>query len=137
MLWKPRVIALLALSACCHAEAQDYTTPEAWAAVKAGEEAHLDTGTVSAVGPLTRFEVTIGWGGSTASRPQDYIARRVRYAADCKAGTLMVVAVGLFDPSGRAFKTLISPPGAAEASAPSAGTQEQRWLNEVCRAREQ
>jgi len=138
MLWKPRVIALLlALSACCCAEAQDDATPEAWAVVKAGEEARLDIDMVSAVGPLTRFEVTIAWGGSTASRPSDYIARRVRYAADCKAGTLMVVAVGLFDASGRAFKTLISPPGAAEAITPSAGTREKKWLDEVCRAREQ
>lgn len=136
MVRKSRLIAsVLALVACASATAQDQNTPEAWAVVKAGEEAHLDTGTISAPGPLTRFEISIVWGGTAASRPPGYMARRVRYVADCKAGTVTVVAVGLFDTSGQPFKTLIAPPGAVEPSTPSTGTREEKWLQYVCRMR--
>ena len=61
------------------------------------------------------------------------MARRVRYVADCKAHTLLLVAVSLFDSSGRLIKTMIVPPRAVEPTAPPEGSSESRWLQEVCR----
>jgi len=115
------------------AGAQDLDDPEAMAVIKDGEIGRLERNSVGAYGDLTRFDVSIVWGSAAAARPEGYMARRVRYAADCKAHTLLLVAVSLFDSSGRLIKTMIVPPRAAEPTAPAENSSERRWLQEVCR----
>src|SRR5262245_30155877 len=126
-----RVTILLALVPM--AGAQDLDDPEALAVIKSGEVARLERGTIGAYGDLTRFDVSIVWDSAAAARPEGYIARRVRYVADCRASTLVLGAVSVFDSSGRLIKTMILPPGAVEATAPAEGSAESRWLREVCR----
>ena len=115
------------------AGAQDLDDPEAMAVIKNGEVARLDRGTIGAYGDLTRFDVSIVWDSAASARPEGYMARRVRYVADCKAHTLLLAVVSVFDSSGRLLKTMILPPGAVDPAAPAEGSVESRWLREVCR----
>jgi len=125
------IAILLALAPV--AGAQDLDDPEAMAVIKDGEVARLERGTISAYGDLARFDVSIVWDSAAAARPEGYMARRVRYVADCKAHTLVLGAVSVFDSSGRLLKTMILPPGAVEPGAPAEGSTESRLLREVCR----
>ena len=122
---------LLALAGAVGAQDQD--DPEAMAVIKDGEIGRLERNSVGAYGDLIRFDVSIVWNGAAAARPEGYMARRVRYVADCKAHTLLLAAVSLFDSSGRLIKTMIVPPRAVEPAAPAEGSAESRWLQEVCR----
>ena len=115
------------------AGAQDLDDPEAMAVVKQGEIGRLERGTISAYGDLTRFDVSVVWDSAAAARPEGYMARRVRYVADCKAHTLLLAVVSVFDSSGRLLKTMILPPGAVDPAAPAEGSVESKWLREVCR----
>jgi len=115
------------------AGAQDLDDPEAMAVIKNGEVARLDRGTIGAYGDLTRFDVSIVWDSAASARPEGYMARRVRYVADCKAHTLLLAVVSVFDSSGRLLKTMILPPGAVDPVPPAEGSVESRWLREVCR----
>jgi hypothetical protein len=124
--------AVLGMAGVLQALAQDDAAPESLAQIKPGETGRLERDSVRDFGPLRRFDVAIVWSGD-APRPPDHAARSVRYVADCKARTLAVAAVGVFDSSGRAVKNMVVPPGATEANAPAAGSPEARWLEEVCR----
>jgi len=115
------------------AGAQDLDDPEAMAVIKNGEIGRLERGTIGAYGDLTRFDVSIVWDSAASARPEGYMARRVRYVADCKTRTLVLGAVSVFDSSGRLIKTMILPPGAVEPAAPAEGSVESRWMREVCR----
>ena|SRR5215472_12674985 len=126
------VIAIL-LAFVPLAGAQDEDDPEAMAVIKKGEIGRLDRGTIGAYGDLTRFDVSLVWDSAAAARPEGYMARRVRYVADCKAHTLVLGAVSLFDGSGRLIKTMILPPGAVDPAVPAEGSTESGWLREVCR----
>jgi len=125
--------ALLALTAIKSALAQDENTPEGMAAIKPGEVASLARDTIHDFGQTKVFEARIVWGDTGGPRPDGYLRRNVRYVADCKAGTLAVSAVAVFDASGARVKTMISPPGAVDPAAPAAGSLQARWLQEVCR----
>lgn len=115
------------------AGAQDLDDPEAMAVIKGGEIGRLERNSIGAYGDLTRFDVSIVWDSAAGARPEGYMARRVRYVANCKAHTLLLAAVSVFDGSGRLIKTMILPPGAVEPAAPAEGSVESRWLVEVCR----
>jgi hypothetical protein len=52
--------------------------------------------------------------------------------ANCKDGTMVVAAVGLFDPSGQLAKTIVAPPRSIDEVKPEKGTQEAKWLQRVC-----
>ncbi len=122
----------LVLVAGLQVHAQDESTPEEQAAIRPGEVGHLDRGSILAYGPLTRFEASIVWDEAAGARPTGYKSRKVRYVADCKAGTLTLAAVGVFDSEGRAIKTTVVPPGASDAVAPKSGSTEARWLKDAC-----
>jgi hypothetical protein len=121
-----------ALAAPLQANAQDESTPEEQAVVKPGEMGHLDRGSILAYGPLTRFEVSVVWDEARGPRPTGYKLRKVRYVADCKAGTLTLAGVGVFDSEGKVVKTTVVPPGASDAVTPKSGSTEARWLKEAC-----
>ena len=125
------VVALL-LALTRPVVAQDETSAEALAVPQPGERVALERDTIAQYGTQTRFEVAITWDASAGARPATYRPRAVRYVADCQAGTLALVAVGLFDSSGQLVKSLILPPGAADPVTPAAGSQEHKWLKEVC-----
>jgi len=114
--------------------AQDENSPEGQAAMKEGEVARLDRDSVREFGQQMRFEISIGWGDSGAPKPEGYMRRVVRYVADCKEGTLLLVAVAVIDGSGSRVKTLLSPPGAADPVVPVVGSPQARWLKDVCRS---
>ena len=122
---------LLALAAT--AGAQDLDDPEAMAAIKQGEIGRLERDTIGSYGDLTRFDVSVVWDSAAAARPEGYMGRRLRYVADCKARTLTLGAVSVFDASGRLMKTMVLPPGAVDPAAPAEGSVESKWLREVCR----
>ena len=128
-----RLATALALASALHAYAQDENTPEAMAVIQPGEVGSLLYDSVRAFGANKRFEVSILWADSGVQRPADHLTRKVRYLADCGAGTLTLVAVGVYDRSGRLLKSLISPPGAADPVTPAPGSQQARWLEQVCR----
>ncbi len=114
--------------------AQDESTPEGMAVIKEGEVGRLDRDSVREFGQQMRFEVSIRWGDTGAPKPEGHMTRIVRYVADCKAGTVLLVAVAVIDGSGARVKTLLSPPGAADPVAPAAGSLQARWLKDVCRS---
>jgi hypothetical protein len=120
------------LAAALEVHAQDEYTPEEQAVIKDGEVGRLDRGSLGAYGSVMRFEASIVWDEAAAKPPADHMSRKVRYVADCKAGTLTLAAVGVFDPAGRLVKTMLVPPGATDPVAPKAGSTEARWLKEVC-----
>ncbi|MEO8630438.1 MAG: hypothetical protein ABI612_20425 [Betaproteobacteria bacterium] len=127
------VATMLALAGGVQAEDLDDNTPEGQATIKAGEVGRFDRDSMTEYGTSTRFESSIVWDSASKPRPEGHLARKVRYLADCKANTLVVTAVGVFDVSGRLLKSLITPPGAGEPTAPAAGTPQARWLQEACR----
>jgi hypothetical protein len=112
-------------------QAQD-EDPETQVKIKAGEVARLDRDSIGDYGSTKRFEVDIGWDDAAGQRPADHKTRKVRYAADCKAGTVTIVAVGVFDRTGRLEKRMIVPPGASDPIKPEAGTPQAKWLRDVC-----
>jgi len=122
---------LLALAA--NAGAQDLDDPEAMAVIKQGEVGRLERETIGSYGDLTRFDVSVVWDSAAAARPEGYMGRRLRYVAHCRARTLTLGAVSVFDASGRLMKTMILPPGAVDPAAPAEGSVESKWLREVCR----
>ena len=125
-------MAILLASAAI-AGAQNLDDPEAMAAIKQGEIGRLERDTIGSYGDLTRFDVSVLWDSTAAARPEGYMPRRLRYVADCKARTLVLGAVSVFDASGRLMKTMILPPGAVDPAAPAEGSVESKWLREVCR----
>jgi hypothetical protein len=114
--------------------AQDENSPEGMAAIKEGEVGRLDRDSVREFGQQMRFEVSIRWGDTGAPKPEAHMTRVVRYVADCKAGSLLLVAVAVIDGSGSRVKTMLSPPGAADPVVPEAGSPQARWLKDVCRS---
>ena len=122
----------IAVASC--ALAQDENSPETQAAIKAGEMARLDRDSIGEYGSTRRFEVDITWNDEAGQRPGNHKTRKVRYVADCGAGTLTVAAVGVFDRSGMLEKRMIVPPGAAEPMKPEAGSPQAKWLAQVCAA---
>jgi hypothetical protein len=127
------IAAMLAMMGAVHAEDLDDNTPEGQATIKAGEVGRFDRDSMTEYGTTTRFESSIVWDSAGRPRPEGHLSRKVRYLADCKANTLVVTAVGVFDVSGRLLKSLITPPGAGEPAAPVTGTPQARWLQEACR----
>ena len=126
------VVVALLLALMRPVVAQEETSAEALAVAQPGERVALERDTIAQYGTQTRFEVAITWDASAGARPATYRPRAVRYVADCQAATLTLVAVGVFDSSGQLAKSLILPPGAADPVTPAAGTQEHKWLKEVC-----
>jgi hypothetical protein len=125
-------ISLLVLTVALQVRAQDEATPEEQAVIKPGEMGHLDRGSILAYGPLTRFEASVAWDEAGGPRPTGYKSRKVRYVADCKAGTLTLAGVGVFDSEGKVVKTTVVPPGASDAVTPKSDSSEARWLKEAC-----
>ncbi len=128
------IAAMLAMAGAAQAEDLDDNTPEGQATIKTGEVGRFDRDSMTEYGTSTRFESSIVWDSASKPRPEGHLARKVRYLADCKANTLVVTAVGVFDVSGRLLKSLITPPGAGEPAVPAAGTPQARWLQEACRS---
>lgn len=126
------LVVWIAAAPC--ALAQDENSAGTQAAIKAGEVARLDRDSIGEYGSTRRFEVEIVWNEDAGQRPGDHKARKIRYVADCGAGTLTVAAVGVFDRSGMLEKRMIVPPGAAEPMKPEAGTPQAKWLAQVCAA---
>ena len=116
------------------AHAQEQDAPEAQAAIKPGEAGRLDRDSIGEYGSTRRFDVEITWGDTAGPRPADHKARRVRYLADCKAGTLTVVAVAVFDRSGMLEKRMLVPPGAVDPIKPEPGSPQAKWQTAVCAA---
>jgi len=131
-----RLISAIAVSfvlaAACQVRAQDENTPEGQAVIRDGEVGRLDRRSVSTYGSVTRFEASIVWNEAGGKGPAGHTSRKVSYVADCKAGTLILAAVAVFDPAGKLAKTMLAPPGAADPAAPKPGSTEARWLKEAC-----
>src|SRR5690242_50059 len=121
----------LALTACA-AHAEDENSPEVQATIKPGEAAHLDRDSIGEYGSTKRFDIDLVWSGATGERPTSHKNRKVRYIADCKAGTLTIAAVAVFDRSGMTEKRMMVPPGAADPVKPDAGSPAAKWLQNVC-----
>ena len=113
--------------------AEDENSPDVQAAIKPGEAAQLDRDSIGEYGSTKRFDVDLVWSGATGERPTAHKNRRVRYIADCKAGTLMLAAVTVFDRGGMAEKRMMVPPGAGDPIKPEPGSLEAKWLQSVCR----
>jgi hypothetical protein len=127
------VVALVAVWGTAQAQAPDENTPEGQAKIKTGEVGKLEQDSISEYGSTKRFEVRVVWDDPGRARPAGHLSRKVRYVADCKAGTLIVAAVALYDASGMLVKSMLTPPGAADPMKPEPGSTEARWLQEVCR----
>ncbi|HYL18495.1 MAG TPA: surface-adhesin E family protein [Burkholderiales bacterium] len=125
-----QVVLLAALSV--NVLAQDDGSPEAMAVVKPGEAARFDRDSIRDFGQSRSFEIAIVWGDSGTSKPAGHLSRRVRYVADCSAGTLGVASVAVYDANGMLVQSMISPPGAVDPAAPAAGSAQARWLQDVC-----
>ena len=114
------------------AQAQQSLDPETLAKVREGEVAELDRPSITKYGDIQgRFDVKIkrrdGAESTDGTTP-----RTVRFMVNCREGTMVVAAVGLFDPGGQLAKTMVSPPGAIDPAKPEKGTQEAKWLQTVC-----
>jgi len=111
-------------------QAQEAQDPETLAKIAEGEVGELDTTTIRKFGDIQgRFDVHVKRTDGVRST---IAPRVVRFMANCKEGTMVVAAVGLFDPSGQLAKTMVSPPGAIDAATPEKGSQEAKWLRTVC-----
>jgi hypothetical protein len=122
---------ITALLAGAPAIAQD--SAEVLAQPKEGEAAELDLQSIRRYGERSgRFEVTIVWADPTRGRPEGLWPRRVRYAMDCEEETMMLAAVGVFDSAGQVQRTIVVPPGAANAVKPPKGSTEHKWLRKAC-----
>ena len=130
------VLFAYAVSAMTGALAQDVGSAETQATIKQGEVARLDRDSIGEYGPAARFEVSIVWNDAEGKRPVEHQSRIVRYVANCKEGTLTVAAVGVFDSTGMLVKRMMVPPGAADPLAPDTGSQQAKWLRDVCMNRE-
>ena len=117
-----------------NALAQDDSSPEAMAVVKPGEAVRFDRDSIRDFGQSRSFEIAIVWGDGGAAKPPGHLSRRVRYVANCSAGTLGVASVAVYDASGMLLKSMISPPGAVDPTAPAAGSAQARWLQEACKS---
>jgi hypothetical protein len=125
-------LCLLFCAVATAALAEDEATVEAQASVRPGEKGQLDRGSIGEYGESRRFDVSIVWDDTQGARPADHNSRVVRYVAQCQAGTLTLAAVGVFDRSGMLVKRMIVPPGAADPEMPQAGSQQAKWLRDVC-----
>jgi hypothetical protein len=121
---------MVAAAPCAHAQQEG--SPEDQISIKPGEAAHLDRDSIGSYGSTKRFEVEITWSQDAGPRPPSHKARRARYVADCKAGTLTVAAVAVFDRAGMLEKRMLVPPGAVEPMTPEPGSPPGKWLQEVC-----
>jgi hypothetical protein len=128
---KMAVVALM-LAVVHPVVAQNEISPEALAAVQPGERVALNRNTIARYGTQTRFEVMITWDDAGGTPPATHRPRAVRYLADCPSGKLTLVAVQVFDTTGRLVKTLFLPPGEVDPITPVAQSQEQKWLKEGC-----
>lgn len=126
----PMLAAAATLAASpVRAQTQD---PETLARIAEGEVGELDTTSIRKYGDIQgRFDVRIKRKDGAPS-PDGVTPRTVRFMANCKDGTMVVAAVGLFDPSGQLAKTMVAPPGAIDAYVPEKDTQEAKWLRTVC-----
>ena len=116
------------------AHAQEESAPEAQATIKPGETARLDRDSIGEYGATRRFDVDIWWNDAAGPRPSEHRTRKIRYVADCRAGTLTLAAVAVFDRSGMVEKRMIVPPGASDPIKPEPGSPQAKWHNEVCAA---
>jgi hypothetical protein len=130
---------IVVLSSSFPVAAQDpQNAPNAWDAEtlsqpREGESASLDLQSIRRFGDtLGAFQVSVVWGDSGRSPPEDYFPRRVRYAVNCDEGTLTLAAVGLLDRSGQLQKTLVVPPGASDPVKPAKGSGQAKWIQRVC-----
>jgi hypothetical protein len=130
---KYRAISIvLAATITMSVAAQEESSPEAMATVKPGEAVRFDRDSIRDHGPSRSFEIAIVWGDSGAPRPVGHLSRRVRYVANCPAGTLGVVSVAVYGSDGMLQKSMISPPGATDPVTPAADSAQARWLRDVC-----
>jgi hypothetical protein len=127
------VLFIWSMGVLSAAHAQDEGSADARAVIGPNEAARLDRDSIGDYGAMKRFDVDIGWNDAAGPRPADHRNRRVRYAADCKAQTLTLAAVAVFDQIGQVEKRMIVPPGAGDAIKPEAGTTQAKWLQNVCR----
>lgn len=112
--------------------AQQAQDPEVLAKIGEGEIGQLDSTTIRKYGDTHgRFDVHIKRRDGSPSR-DGITPRTVRFMANCKEGTMVVAAVGMFDPDGQLAKTMVSPPGAVDPHVPEKGTQGEKWLRTVC-----
>lgn len=123
-------LGLLALTTT--AQAQDQSSPEAMAVIQPGEAVRFDRDSIRDFGPSRSFEIAIVWGDTGAPKPAGHLSRRVRYVANCPAGTLGVASVAVYDAGGMLLKSMISPPGAVDPEAPAAGSAQARWFRDAC-----
>ena len=129
------VYGAIALAFCSMAamHAHAARSAEEWAQVAAGEVAQLDLQAIRKFGESqARFEVKISRADSASPAPEDHAPRTVRYMADCDLGTMVLVAVGLYDRSGQFAQTLMVPPGAADPVKPQQGSDEAKWIRRAC-----
>ena len=125
----PMVIVAALAGTPVHAQSQD---PEALSKIGEGEVAELDTTTIRKYGEIQgSFNVNIKRQDG-ASSPEGTTPRTVRFMANCKDGTMVVAAVGLFDGSGQLAKTMVAPPRSIDEVKPEKGTLEAKWLRQVC-----
>lgn len=125
----PMLVAATLAASPIRAQTQD---AETLARIAEGEVGELDTTTIRKYGDIQgRFDVHIKRRDGAPS-PSGVTPRTVRFMANCKDGTMVVAAVGLFDPGGQLAKTMVAPPGAVDPTAPEKGTQEEKWLRTVC-----
>ena len=130
---KRRVMQIAMLAALSlNALAQEDRSPEAMAVVKPGEAVRFDRDSIQDFGQSRSFEIVIVWGDGGGPKPAGHLSRRVRYVADCSAGTLGIASVAVYDASGMLVQSMISPPGAVDPAVPAAGSAQARWLRDVC-----
>jgi len=122
---------IVAAVPCVQAQDED---PEIQAKIRSGEVAHLDRDSIGEYGATRRFDVDIGWDDAAGQRPANHKTRKVRYVADCKAATLTIAVVGVFDRTGLLEKRMIVPPGASDPIKPETGSPQAKWLRDVCMA---
>ena len=128
-----QISIVLVLLGAIPLHAQQPRSAEEWAEVREGEIAHLDLQTIRKFGESQgRFDVLITWADSVRPPPQDYLPRTVRYAANCEEGTMVLVAVGIYDRNGQVAKTLVVPPGAADAVKPQKPSDQAKWVQRTC-----
>jgi hypothetical protein len=127
------IACVVALSFSLPVAAQSPLDAETLSQARDGESESLDLQSIRRYGDvLGMFHVNIVWADTGRPSPEDYLARRVRYAVNCEEGTLTLAAVGLFDRNGQLQKTLVVPPGASDPVKPAKGTQQAKWVQRVC-----
>lgn len=134
MIPRPALSFALALAAVSFAHAQENLhAPDVLAQVKEGEKARLDLQSIKKYGEKQgQFDIIVTWNDAQGPKPDNYLPRRVRYMADCEEGTMTVAAVGLFDRSGQISRTVTAPPRSLDPIKPAKGTDEAKWIRQVC-----